>query len=201
METFWLCFVPLFVAVDAVGVLPMYLSLTEGLSAVEKRRILLQSVATAVAVAVGFLFLGQWVFQLLGVTIADFMIAGGILLFGFASSDLLSVEKRQRRVDSQSVGAVPLGVPLTVGPAVLTTIILLANQHGRLPTVLAIVANVLIAGTVFWCSQFVTHLLGRTGIRTISKIASLILAAIAVMMVRLGIAEILADVTLSTTVP
>jgi multiple antibiotic resistance protein len=121
--------------------------------------------------------------------------------FGFATNDLLSPEKQRRRVDSQSVGAVPLGVPLTVGPAVLTTIILLANQHGRLPTVLAIIANVLIAGGVFWFSRIVDRLLGRTGIRTISKIASLILAAIAVMMVRLGVSEILADVTLSPKAP
>lgn len=132
METFWLCFVPLFVAVDVVGVLPMYLNLTEGFSASEKRRTLVQSVLTAVGVAIGFLFLGQSVFRLLGVTIPDFMIAGGVLLFAFAMSDLLSVEKLQRRVDAESVGAVPIGVPLTVGPAVLTTIILLANQHGRL---------------------------------------------------------------------
>ena len=111
----------------------------------------------------------------------------------------LSVEEQQRRVDSQSVGAVPLVVPLTVGPAVLTTIILQANQHGRLSTDLVIVANVLIAGAVFGFSQVVDHLLGRTGIRTISKIASLILAAIAVMMVRLGVSEILACVNVLIT--
>jgi len=78
-------------------------------------------------VAVGFLFLGQWVFRLLEITVADFMIAGGALLFAFAMSDLLSVGKQKPRMDLQTVGAVPIGVPLTVGPAVLTAIILLAG--------------------------------------------------------------------------
>jgi multiple antibiotic resistance protein len=187
VSTFWLCFVPLFVAVDAVGTLPIYLALTEGFSRAQRRRVLVQSVVTALAVAVGFLFVGQWVFRLLGITVADFMVAGGLLLLAFATTDLLSVEKVRRKADPQSVGAVPIGVPLTVGPAVLTTIILLGNQHGRAPTVLALVVNVALAGAVFWFGQWIDRVLGRTGIRTVSKIANLILAAIGVMMIRLGI--------------
>jgi multiple antibiotic resistance protein len=187
VSTFWLCFVPLFVAVDAVGTLPIYLALTEGFSRAQRRRVLVQSVVTALAVAVGFLFVGQWVFRLLGITVADFMVAGGLLLLAFATTDLLSVEKVRRKADPQSVGAVPIGVPLTVGPAVLTTIILLGNQHGRAPTVLALVVNVALAGAVFWFGQWIDRVLRRTGIRTVSKIANLILAAIGVMMIRLGI--------------
>ena len=81
MRDFWLCFVPLFVAVDAIGVLPMYLSLTEGLDPSRVRRVLLQSVATATAVALAFLGGGKALMTLLGITVADFMIAGGVLLF------------------------------------------------------------------------------------------------------------------------
>ena len=184
---FWLCFVPLLVAVDAVGLLPVFLALTEGIPAPVKRRIVVQSVLTAMAVALAFLVVGQWVFQLLGITIPDFAIAGGVLLFGFAVRDLLTADRTPQRGDPETVGAVPIGVPLIVGPAVLTTVILLANQHGWLPTVAAIVANVLIAGVVLHYSTVFDRLLGRAGIRTLSKIASLILAAIAVMMIRKGI--------------
>ena len=191
MRSFWLCFVPLLVAVDAVGTLPIYLGLTAGFSRHQHRVIIVHSVLTAMTVAVAFLFLGQWVFELLGITIADFMVAGGLLLAAFAATDLLSLEKARRRVDPESVGAVPIGVPLTVGPAVLTTIVLLGNQHGGLPTVVALVANIAIAGVVFWFGGKIERLLGRTGIRTLSKIASLILAAIGVMMVRQGIVSFL----------
>jgi len=193
MATFWLCFVPLFVAVDPVGLLPVYLSLTGGLSDSDQRRILRQSVLTAMAVAVGFLFLGQWVFRLLEITVADFMIAGGALLFAFAMSDLLSVGKQQSGMDLRTLGAVPIGVPLTVGPAVLTAIILLANEYGRLPTVLALVANLLIAGGVFWFSRVILRVLGETGVRTISKVVCVILAAFGVMMVRRGLLAVLSE--------
>jgi multiple antibiotic resistance protein len=188
---FWLCFVPLFVAVDAIGLLPVYLGLTEGCSSPERRRIIVESVVTAMGVAVGFLFVGQWVFQLLGITTADFMIAGGTLLFVFALSDLFVTPESQRRVDPQSVGAVPLGVPLTVGPAVLATILLLASQYGRWLTVASVAANITLAGMVFSLSESLNRLLGRTGTRAISKIMSLVLAAIAVKMVRMGVMEII----------
>lgn len=191
MLDFWLCFVPLFVAVDAIGLLPVYIGLTEGFSAGERRRIVVESVITALAVAVGFLFVGQWIFQLLGITTADFMIAGGALLFVFAMSDLFVTPEVQRRVDPQSVGAVPLGVPLTVGPAVLATILLLASQYGRLLTVASVAANITLAGVVFSLSGSLNRLLGRTGTRAVSKIMSLVLAAIAVKMIRMGVMEII----------
>jgi len=193
METFWLCFVPLFVAVDAVGLLPMFLSLTEGLEAADRRRVVVESIVTALLVAIGFLFLGQWLFRMLGITEADFMIAGGGMLFALAMGDLFMATKGQLRADSRDVGAVPIGVPLTVGPAVLATILLLANQYGRMPTVLSIVANILLAGLLFSLADKIYRLLGRNGARTISKITTLILAAIAVKMIREGLMIVLAQ--------
>ena len=77
MKEFWLCFVPLFIAVDAVGVLPIFLSLTEGIEHRRVRPIILQSLATASLVALGFLWIGPALLRSLGVTVADFMIAGG----------------------------------------------------------------------------------------------------------------------------
>lgn len=187
MHEFWLSFVPLFVAVDPLGILPMFIGLTNGIERKKKRRIIAQSVATAMVVALLFLFIGKAVFSLLGITVADFMIAGGLLLFALSLTDLLRVEKVQRSVDPESVGVVPLGVPLVVGPAVLTTMILLVNEYGVLPTVLATVANISIAGLVFLLSEPIIGLLGDSGARAISKLSSLILAAIGVMMVRRGI--------------
>jgi len=192
LEAFWLCFVPLFVAVDAIGILPLYLGLTEGLAQSQRRRIIVQSVVTALCVAIGFLLAGQWLFQRLGITVNDFMTAGGVLLFAIAMNDMLAADKPQGRADPESVGAVPLGVPLMVGPAVLATM-LLVDQYGRMATVAATVANILIAGVLLWFSEAIVAILGRTGTRTVSKIASLILAAIAVKMVRTGVMAILND--------
>jgi len=187
MHQFWLCFVPLLVAVDAVGILPIYMTLTAEMTPQQRRRTLRQSLITAIAVAVGFLFLGQWLFGLLGITVADFMIAGGLLLLVLAINDLVTTGKQRFRVDPDTVGPVPLGVPLMTGPAVLTTVLLLANQHGRWITVLAVVANLLLAGLIFRLSDPLHRWLGTSGTRTISKVVTVILAAFAVMMVRKGV--------------
>ena len=187
MKSFWLCFVPLFVAVDAIGVLPMFMGFTENMEKHRVHKVVYQSVITAMAVALLFLFAGKAILDLLGITVADFMIAGGILLFIISISDLLSSEKSQRKIDIDSIGAVPIGVPLITGPAVLTTSILLLNEHGLILTALSIIINVIIVGIVFYFSFHINRLLGNAGAKTLSKIANLLLAAIAVMIVRKGI--------------
>ena len=192
MKEFWLCFVPLFVAVDAIGVLPLFVSLTEDIGGARKQTIILQSVITASLVAVAFLWFGPALLGFLGISVSDFMVAGGILLLAISLSDLLTGEKRQRQADADSLGAVPIGIPLITGPAVLTTCILLASIHGRWVTTAAIVVNIALAGLVFLAADPITRALGRTGTKTASKVASLLLAAIAVMLIRRGIVGILA---------
>jgi multiple antibiotic resistance protein len=191
MKIFWLCFVPMFVAVDAIGVLPMFMGFTQDVDSGRVRKILWQSVITAAVVALVFLFLGSAILELLGITVADFMVAGGVLLFIIAISDLLANEKRQRRVDTENLGAVPLGVPLITGPAVLTTSILLLNEYGFLMTSVAVLINILLAGLIFSLAEPLNRMLGKAGARILSKIAMLFLAAIAIMIIRKGVALII----------
>jgi multiple antibiotic resistance protein len=188
MKSFWLCFVPLFVAVDAVGLLPLFINLTEGMEKKLIRKIILQSMITALAVALVFIAVGTGIFRFLNISVADFMIAGGSLLFVLSIRDILSSEKKLLEVDPDSVGAVPIGVPLITGPAVLTTSLLLINEHSAVVTSLAIAANILIAGVMFMVAPVINRVLGKTGSKAVSKIISLLLAAIGVMIVRKGIA-------------
>ena len=188
MKSFWLCFVPLFVAVDAIGLLPLFINLTEGMGKKIVRKIIVQSMITALAVALVFIAVGTGIFRFLNISVADFMIAGGTLLFGISVRDILSSEKKLLDVDAESVGAVPIGVPLITGPAVLTTSLLLINEHSAMITSLALAANILIAGSMFLMAQLIYRVLGKTGSKAISKIISLLLAAIGVMIVRRGIA-------------
>ena len=193
MLEFWLCFVPLFVAVDALGTLPIFISLTAGLTRAAVRKVLVQSLLTATAVALAFLGVGKGIFALLGITTADFMIAGGVLLFLLSLRDLLVGEREPLSRDPESLGAVPLGVPLIAGPAVFTTSLLLVEEYGLIPTLSALLVNIFVAGVIFWAAEFLTRLLGDSGMRALSKIASLILAAIAVMIVRKGILSYLSS--------
>ncbi len=192
MNTFWLCFVPLFVAVDALGLLPLFMNLTQGLDRPKINRIIYESVITAMVVALLFLVIGKVILNLLGITVADFMIAGGTLLFVISLSDLITAEKRRLQVEQENPGAVPLGVPLIVGPGVLTTTILLVTQYGLVPTISATIVNIIIVGIVFWTYESINRVLGKAGTRTISKLSSLILASIGVMMVRKGIMILIA---------
>jgi multiple antibiotic resistance protein len=190
MKVFLLCFVPFFVAVDALGVLPIFISMTDGLTPTQHRKVLLQSLGTASAVALLFLMVGPTILIALNITVPDFMVAGGILLLVISLNDLLTGEKRQRLVDPETLGAVPLGVPIITGPAVLTTSVLLANVHGMMITALALLANIGIAGIIFWFAKPISDFLGNAGTMILSKMASLFLATIAVMLIRRGMIEI-----------
>ena len=191
MKAFLLCFVPFFIAVDAIGILPIYIGLTDGHSAKHKKKIIVQSLITASIVAVAFILGGPLLLKLVRVGVSDFMVAGGILLLVLSLSDLLTGKKRQRVIDAETIGAVPIGVPLITGPAVLTTSILLANEYGILPATLALLINILIVGVVFFMSSSIEHYLGQAGTKTVSKVASLFLASMAVMLIRRGIFEII----------
>src|ERR1700744_3127981 len=108
-----LVFIPMFFTVDPIGILPIFVSLTHGLSPEEKRRIIFQSLVTASMVAVGFIFLGKVIFHFLGITMGDFMFSGGVIFFCMAMVDLTAQEKTRRGVASE-LGAVPIGTPLVV---------------------------------------------------------------------------------------
>ena len=191
MKNFLLCFIPFFIAVDAIGLLPIYLGLTDGFSSARRKKIIFHSLITASIVAVAFLLGGPLLLKLVGVGVSDFLVAGGILLLILSLSDLLTGEKRQRVVDAETIGSVPIGVPLITGPAVLTSSILLVNEYGVITTTLALLANFLIVGIVFLMASPIERILGQAGSKTVSKVASLFLASIAVMLIRRGILEII----------
>jgi multiple antibiotic resistance protein len=188
-----LVFIPMFFTVDPIGILPVFASLTQGLTPQEKREIIFQSLITASLVAIGFIFLGKVIFHFLGITMGDFMVAGGVILFCLAMVDLTSQGETRRGVASE-LGAVPIGTPLVVGPAVLTISLMLVSVHGLVITLIALFLNIAIVGIVFIFSDNLMRLLGPSGSRALSKVMMLLLAAIGVMMVRRGIIEIMSGI-------
>lgn len=190
MKQILLAFVPIFVAVDAIGVLPIFINLTKEFGVNEKRKIVFQSVWTAISVAFVFILVGKSLFSLLGITIGDFMVAGGLVLFCIAIIDLVVPGKR-RRMPTEELGVVPLGTPLIVGPAVLTTCLIIIDQYGIMPTIMSVVLNVLFAAVLFIFSDNVIKIIGKSGATALSKVMALLLAAIAIMMVRKGIVNLI----------
>ena len=191
LESYFLAFVPIFVAVDALGMIPVFMALTHGMPKNQKDKLIKQSTLTALFVAIAFLWVGKLVFLWLGITINDFLVAGGAILFIISIKDLLSYGKAAR-VPDETLGVVPLAVPLIVGPAVLTTSLILLNSFGFYPTVTSIVLNILLCGVIMRFSGFLSKILGEAGSHTLSKIFNLLLGAIGVMLMRRGIEAILA---------
>ena len=178
-------FIPLFVAMDPFGILPIYMSITVDLSDDDKVRVVRYSTISALAICLVFVVVGEAVFRVLGITVNDFKIAGGLLLLVLAIIEL--VRENEVHKKAHDVGVVPIGVPLLVGPAVLTTLIVLIDHYGLVPTLISLVLNLMIVYVVFSGARTIIKLIGKNGVIAISKIVALLLAAIAVMMIRIGI--------------
>ena len=195
---FLLAFLPLFVAIDPLGILPFFLSLTQGLPAPQKKSIARTAALTAFLLSLSFALGGRIILDYLGLTIWDFSIAGGILLLVLSVSDLLQSqkipeeeEKSGRTLIRRSLGVVPLGIPVIAGPATLTTALTLSKSGPLWAVVTALLANMLLIYFLLSQSEKVNRILGSTLSSAIGKIFSLLLAAIAVSLIHKGIVGLL----------
>ena len=180
-------FIPLFVAIDPIGLAAIFLAMSAGVPVERRRTIAAQATWTSGGVALLFLLLGQTIFSALGITASDFQIAGGLILFILAARDIIHSATEQPRELADDFGVVPLGMPLIAGPASITTLILLAQTVGVVITLVALAVNLSLVVLAFAQSDRIARRIGGTGMRAISKIISLLLAAIAVNMVRQGL--------------
>lgn len=187
LEKFGFAFIPLFVAIDPIGLAALYLGLSQGVAEDRRRRISRQAVLTAGVVAIAFLILGRSIFIALNITVNDFQIAGGLILFVLAARDLIDPEQTHSPVLSDDFGVVPLGMPLIAGPATLTTLLIAVEAAGFLLTFVALALNLGLVALAFAYSGRLGRIMGKTGLRATSKIISLLLAAIAISMIRRGV--------------
>ena len=134
-------FIPLFVVIDAVGNLPFVITLSEGLTRKERSRLIQIATATAAIVGLFFLFLGQFLLRLMGISVGAFAIAGGIVLL-VLSIQYMSTGRMVEVIKEEMVAVVPIGTPLTVGPATITTLLLLATQFPIYYVLISFVLNI-----------------------------------------------------------
>jgi multiple antibiotic resistance protein len=179
-------FIPIFVAMDAVGILPIFIAMTRKHKAAERRRIVFLSMVTAFILTAIFTAFGPAIFRYMGITVFDFMVAGGVLLFILAILDVMGSRHASDEEDS-AMAIVPLGTPIVAGPALITTCVLMANEYGAIATLISLVLNILIAAVLFSYAKILTKILGESGSAALAKITSLLLASIAVMMIRRGV--------------
>ena len=180
-------FIPLFVAFDVLGVLPIYARFSGGLDEPGRKRVLRDSIITAFLVTVAFVFVGHRIMAYLGILIKDFLVAGGVILFILAAREILSEHEHQHVGKEDLFAVVPIGVPLLAGPAVLTTSLILFQTVGILWVLVSLVLNLVICGVAFKYSHHIARLVGRRWVAAISKVFMLLLASIAIMFIRRGL--------------
>src|SRR6266571_7929507 len=140
IEKFFLAFIPVFVAIDPIGLVAIFMGLGTSAPREHRKRQAFLGIFTALCVAVGFIFLGKIVFTALGMTVADFQVAGGLILLGLAGRELLNVAPASREATAD-FGIVPLGMPLIAGPALLTALLILVDTVGLVFTIAALLVN------------------------------------------------------------
>jgi len=188
-KDFGLTFVPLFVAMDALPAVPILLALTQDMTDSQRSRVVRVGLLTALILGIVFILIGKGIFLLLGITVNDFLIAGGLILFVLSAKELVvgKMFESQASIGDDAVGVVPLGTPLVAGPAVLATLLILIDQFHIIMVTFAFIVNLLLGWVFFGQANRLVRWLGRSGLMALSKIMALFLAAIAVSMIHRGV--------------
>jgi multiple antibiotic resistance protein len=198
-------FATLFVVVDPIGLAPIFLSVTHGLPNPARRQVAMRACLIAATVLAGSALVGDWLLRTLGISLAAFRIAGGLLLFSIASEMVFGVRiQRETRTAEEAIrhyvrdiAAFPLAVPLMAGPGAITATVLLAGQAAGRPIPLAALIGVIVAVIavclgVFLVAARLGHIVGTTGNLVLSRLLGILLAALAVQFVVDGLRAVLA---------
>jgi multiple antibiotic resistance protein len=179
-------FAILFIIFDPIGNIPIFHSLTQKYESSMKRKIIRTSVLVAFIILIFFAIGGVFILNFFKISINEFMIAGGILLFILAVEGLLGKEEA-RWISSEEVAIVPLATPLMAGPgAIYTVIFLMGSPYGPSYALFSIVSNVILQYLLLAYSDRILRVIGKTGSTVISRVMAFILSAIAVGMIISG---------------
>jgi multiple antibiotic resistance protein len=186
LESLLLAFVALFIVIDALGNLPFVMSLSEGMSRHDRRKMIDLAMITATIVGLAFLFFGQFILHVMGISVGAFAIAGGIILLVLSIKYMIT-GKIIEAFREEMIAVVPIGTPLLAGPATITTLLLLVGQFPLYIVLVAFVLNLLIAWIIFLLGNRIIHFMGQGGLRAVSNVFNLLLAAIAITMIIRGL--------------
>jgi len=198
-------FTALFAIVNPMGAIPLLVTLTDGYSEHEKKRVITKAVFTGLLVLIIFALFGNYIFAFFGITISAFRIAGGMLLISVGFSMMRgqpprtksTPEEREEASDREDIGVVPLGVPMLAGPGSITTVMIFVSKSENVSqtgsVLFVVLATMLITYALFIYGDKIFNRIGRVGSRAFSRIMGLIITAIAVEFVIEGIHAVLVE--------
>jgi multiple antibiotic resistance protein len=180
-------FVTLFVIMDPVGTVPIFLSLTSGRSPASARRAAWQAVAVSFLVITVFAFFGQQILTYLHISLPALQAAGGLLLLLVALELLTGNEKEQTATVGTNVALVPLGTPLLAGPGAIVATMLFVRDVDSFGTFSAVSLGIVLVHGCLWAAMRfslpILRLIRESGVLLVTRIAGLLLSAIAVQLV------------------
>jgi multiple antibiotic resistance protein len=182
----------LFIIVDPFGNIPIFVGLTENVQDAKKKKVYNTATIVGVILLLVFAFAGTGILSLFGLSIYSFEVAGGILLLIIAIRILISGSMQENVESPESIGAVPIAIPLLVGPGAITTTIFNIQQYD---TIIAILAVLVVMATTWIILRYISRVykfLGKTGSLIIARVMALLISAIAVQYILTGVTYFLA---------
>jgi multiple antibiotic resistance protein len=186
--------------VDPIAVVPTYLVITQGQTQAQRRATALRACIAAVLLLVTFAAVGRAIFELFGITLPAFRIAGGLILWLVAMDMLHGTRSTQEGTTEiteatvkDDVAITPLAVPMLAGPGAISTVMVLSGQARTMPQNVVVYGSILLTLLISWvtlrAAEGLVLRIGQTGIRVVTRLMGLLLAAIAVQFVITGVRE------------
>ena len=198
LKDFHEVFVPLFVAMDPLAVVPFLVTLLERVDTGRRTRVIHVALLTGLALGLLFLGLGRGLLFVLDIQVAHFLIAGGIVLLAVSLRDLVSATPEVPPAPRELIAVVPIGTPLLVGPATISMLMLLTGLYPAWLVVAGFLLNMVIAWVVFRYAFRISAFLGEGGLQAFAKVAYLLMAVIAVKLISQGVMDVVASARSAT---
>ncbi len=185
-------FVTLFVIINPIGNLTVFIGLSKGMDAKKRKHIVNQILVVASILLFAFLFFGMYIFSFFGIGLDTFQIGGGLILLIIAISYLLDIHTGIH--GQKDISAVPMGTPLLIGPGTITSTLILVNEYGILITFIAAIFALLAVWLILRFSGQIYKLIGPHWAMVSSRVMGLVLAAIAVEFIKTGIISVIRSI-------
>jgi multiple antibiotic resistance protein len=182
----------LFIIVDPFGNIPIFVGLTQNIQDAKKKKVYNTATIVGVILLLVFAFAGTGILSLFGLSIYSFEVAGGILLLIISIRILISGSMHENVESPESIGAVPIAIPLLVGPGAITTTIFNIQQYDTIIAILSVLVVMAITWITLRYISKVYKFLGKTGSLVIARVMALLIAAIAVQYILTGVTHFLA---------
>jgi len=179
--------IALFIIVDPIGDIPIFIGLTQNMADSQKKRVYNTATLVGFILLLVFAFTGQLILNIFGLSIYSFEVAGGILLLIIAIRILISGTRESAESSPESLGAVPIAIPLLVGPGAITTTIFNLQAYGIEAAILAVLVVLSLTWVILRFINRIYKVLGKTGSLVIARVMALLIAAIAVQYILTGV--------------